>query len=128
MTNDELIIAIAKAKGMNAGVVCEWDDIYGTHHTEDYAGDREWYPAGTPIYYTENGVFYPLPDWPNDIAAAWELFDELPVYKSIECARHDGRPKPVIWECHVNGVGNFVANTAPIVICLAWLAWKEGQK
>lgn len=129
MTNDELRIAIAKAKGWKLFT----RDRFGESVQELY------YSESGKIKYAEQIEFQELdveklanleyiPDWPNEIAAAWELFDELPVYKSVECARHDGRPKPVIWECHVNGVGNFLANTAPVVICLAWLAWKEGQE
>ena len=134
MTNDELRIAIAKAKGMNAGVVEEWDDIYGTHHTHDYAGDRNWYPAGTPIHYAENGVFYPLPDWPNDIAAAWELVEEMitPKDESIAAILASHRPY-IVWngEDWIYLVGGDESDeqvargtTLPLAISRAWLIWK----
>jgi hypothetical protein len=71
------------------------------------------------------GINLPIiPNWPVDIAAAWELLVEAqqgPYQQAVEV--HRTIAVSLLWWCLI---GNKFAkdNTAPRAICLAWLAWK----
>jgi hypothetical protein len=92
---------------------------------------------------------HPVPDYPNDIAAAWELVDEMnhsgDGFVDLIYAIHDNGPQ-LKWLCEfrmlskwivkngndpLDGRSDYIlglAPTAPEAICRAWLAWKEAQK
>lgn len=64
------------------------------------------------VYGQEN----PIPDYVNDIAAAWQVVEKLPYYVEVS-KTSDGR-----YFCKVNPMeATAQANTAPRAICLAAL-------
>lgn len=143
MTNDEIRIAIAKAKyerveirGCEFGPDC--GDLYEVQTMNEqypeYRSISERYmlwPCRFVSYLTEEDVVYehwdPVPDWPNDIAAAWDLEEELP-----DDARQDYADRLAeIIECE--GLLDFeywfkMAHATAKQRCEAWLAWKTAQK
>jgi hypothetical protein len=117
---DELRLKIAKEKGYTH-VIGKMD-----------AASR--YP--TEYWLVGNSKTSVLPDWTTDIAAAWELVEEI---------KSDGREVGVTfvrnsynkftgWMVDVgpkNGLQHSITvtgATAPEAICSAYLAWKEEQK
>lgn len=62
-------------------------------------------------------------DWAENIADAWELFEEMPSVAFVR-KEYDGR-----YSCY-NGTSAFekgnwcIADTAPTAIATAWLGWK----
>jgi hypothetical protein len=71
----------------------------------------------------------PLPDWPADIAAAWELVDNNDIDFTIHhFVYSDG---PITWVASIHpgrGAKSIYAEepTAPMAICRAWLLWQNG--
>lgn len=129
MDAEQLRLAIAAAKGMNPKVVEPWEDIYGITHMSDWCQEeRCWLPAGTSIAYNENGTISRLPNWTTSIADAWELWLELPHFKSIE----NYAPHTEMYYVVFNGNGETTTEvegvTAPLAICRAWLMWHEEAK
>ena len=143
MTNDELRIAIAKAKYERVEVRgCEFspdcgdlnevqsiDVRYPQYRT---MSDRYiLWPCWFESSFTDEDVVYehwvPVPDWPNDIAAAWELFDELPRVREL----YDCPDGSITFVCggkdtYMGLDGGYRANadTATLAISRAWLIWK----
>ena len=121
MTNDEIRIKIAKLKG------------WRVYDPKDYNGQL----FGT----SPEGVFYSaLPDWPGEMSPAWSLVEEarkaevgVMIHNSLTIL-----PVPDIWSytcAFYDPIGgphhktySAEAETAAMAICLAWLAWKEGDK
>ena len=112
MTDEELRLAIAKAKG--------WIES-----TEN--GARWINPRG--------GAIFTIPNWPKHIHTAWELVEEMKVggyYVRVDTPFTADSPYQVKvdemgWADHNPPPpgGWYSADTAPRAICLAWLAWKE---
>jgi hypothetical protein len=70
-----------------------------------------------------------LPDYPNDIAAAWELVDYMGFKKGLDIELCGG---PLVWEASfapVDGeaIGFSRDSTAPKAITLAFIAAMEGE-
>ena len=77
-----------------------------------------------------------LYNWAENIADAWELFEEMsvdslqpPFLPSIKRQRESNK-----WMVHVitdhahqNENCGFIFKTAPMAICLAWLEWKRNK-
>ena len=118
MTPAELRLAIARAKG--------WTHI------------REVAFSGSLIGKNPHGSSDTLPDWPADIAAAWELVQEGrfiigPEYAGGYDIRQIGWSVYECWVCAADDVNSetghgrelAIAETAPLAICRAWLAWKD---
>lgn len=63
--------------------------------------------------------------WDYSMNEAWELFKEMPESFSIQ---KDGL-QWMVWKRKTNGTIRFIdsVDTAPMAICLAWLAWKENK-
>jgi hypothetical protein len=110
MTPEELNRAIAKAKGWTVG----W------YHEKLWGSD-------------ENHVMRPM-NWTDDIAAAWELVEEIFAAGKdfhFECVHDD--PANPWWflaydDDNLNGeIASTEAPTAPIAISRAWLMWKAAQ-
>jgi len=106
MDGDALRLAVAKALG--------WRRVYKG--------------SGFIVSLSPKGEEELLPDWPRDIAAAWELMEEMrnaelnvTIYHAVGV---DG------WIVSLDYMDNFAyyGETAPIAICRAWLAWKGGAK
>lgn len=77
------------------------------------------------------GSYYNIPYYPSDIAAAWELVEEMKNNKCYVYLNYHPTPK---WECKIKDTDSFdygwhegTADTAPIAICRAWLKWKRGK-
>lgn len=113
---EELRLQIAKAKG--------WKSEFGKMDKAS-SKDHEFFikPDGTLSMYP--------PDWPRDIAAAWELVGDLTqVQVRIEWELDEnGTP---CWRCLTcNEAKNYwtiyTGTTAPEAICHAWLEWKKAQ-
>jgi hypothetical protein len=111
MTPAELREAIAKAKG--------------------YVNVHEGYnDTLRGIKLPNNYKAVEIANWPENISAAWKLFEEMPHpeiyhgtyinganYWRCACGKWDyGEPE---YECE--------ADTAPLAICRAWLMWKEDK-
>lgn len=88
LTNDELRLAIAKAQGLNARLAKSC-----------------WIDEGEPLYEDASGDVHELPNWPADIAAAWELVEEMRQSDNTEVYleamyNHFGiHRRPPTWKC-----------------------------
>jgi hypothetical protein len=81
------------------------------------------------------------PNWPVDIAAAWELVEEMKQIGGAVCVEWATEfiDAPFKWWCGANVPQDYKvkpftckwhsgrADTAPRAICLAYIAWKEAQ-
>ncbi len=118
MTNDEMRIAIGKLRGFDVAIS---PSATRDHLWFQLFKDGERY--STNSYLVEDKAWRDAPNWPENIADAWELWEELPPFKSIEYHAPMNRPYSVMYT-----VGNthhqFDADTAPLAICVAWLAWE----
>jgi hypothetical protein len=146
-TNDEIRLAIAKAMNREVEIrLCDFDPEYaGAQELEGHL-EREIKhgrcaprDTHTPLYNREFlwpcfvedrelQIYYPVPNWPEDIGAAWELIEEMGENWTITVENIPDRPKEVlarIFRAHSNVHFMASADTAPRAICLAWLAWKE---
>lgn len=76
-------------------------------------------------------LFIPEKNWAENISDAWELFEEMPKsYFLGKSVTHQYGFE--IWKINDDGKGltqllDPVAETAPMAICLAWIAWKEAK-
>jgi hypothetical protein len=127
MTDEQLRLAIAKVKGYSLyqiganGYVARSS---GMLPKEAYQVDAFVTPQHIRFFYT--------PDWPVDISAAWELWEEFPVVAQL---KNHG-----ISEIQVYDEGEAVRDNIAVVryrisgkfsprtICLAYLAWKDATK
>jgi hypothetical protein len=112
MDADALRLAIAEAQG--------WKRI----ETASYFTAECWRDP-------DDLDFVYLPDWPADIAAAWELVEEMDkAYFSLTRTNDTHwAPAPfgkIHWECrfYAPQKGEMFGDTAPLAICRAWLVWK----
>lgn len=116
MTPEEIRLEIAERKG--------------------YENIRTWGIKNVLMVYggQEPGLHHNLPNWPESIAAAWELFEELPIRRELLVTNY----KQVVYECasgwsgwdfESGGPGKYAerGDTAPLAICRAWLAWKRSE-
>lgn len=123
LDDDGLRLEVARAKGW---VVCKMRKNSSIAYP---VLERE---LEDPVYYAEPSdriVWGSFPDWPRDIAAAWELVEEAQA-KPHECyfeishtpaIPHKGKP---CWHVELGGVRGY-GDTAPLAICRAWLMWKQ---
>ena len=120
LTNKELRILIAKAKG--------WEFVRGS----TYYGHKTFLVVRRSDDTIE--IISDCPDWPTDIAAAWELVEEMRPYFfriDVMCWDHTGNwavlcnPRHGHDEHVIPTLGD--ADTAPRAICLAWLQWRKAQ-
>jgi hypothetical protein len=67
-----------------------------------------------------------LPDWPRDIAAAWELVEEMRAARVVFNFTYIGYASR--WYCELAG-GRYAkgGDTAPEAISRAYLQWKESK-
>lgn len=65
---------------------------------------------------------HPPKNWAENIADAWELFEEMP-YCCVENVNSDLKICSYIPKGKYEDV-QWYADTAPMAICLAWLKWK----
>ena len=126
MTNEELRLAIAKAKGIQFHVSDGGEWIQG-----GYRMHREYTDKGDLIgkfYYEDDGQpYYDLcPNWPTSIADAWELEEELnPSERSgyaVELLEIVG--------CNAQTVTDYdwaLIHATPRQRCEAYLAWKAAK-
>lgn len=106
--NEEIRLKIAKLKG--------WTVL-------PYPAQPKWQRP------TASGVecLYELPNWPESIADAWELFEEfISENKHLSCGI---AIEPLVSHEWVASLGYWrsYGATAPLAICKAWIAWKEGN-
>jgi hypothetical protein len=125
MTDEQLRLAIAKVKGYSLyqiganGYVARSSGMLPkeTHRVDEFVN-----PQHIQIF---------TPDWPVDISAAWELWEEIPVVALLK--NHD------ISEIQVYDEGEAVRDIAvvryrisgkfsPRTICITYLAWKDATK
>ena len=109
--SDEFNKKIVKLKGL-----C-WHDFedqgYGIGYICNHCRIRVQLPENLNSYY--------LPDWQNNIADAWELFEELPPATTLQ-KLHNGFIIDIPLEQFPE---TFYEKTAPEAICKAFIAWKE---
>ena len=102
---------------------------------EEIARLRGWTDTDRPLVHWKTPPSHPrwawVPNWPSDIAAAWQLVEEI----EKEChAVSMERGSKKQWDCvilpeevqetWVVGEGD----TAPLAICRAYVAWKRTQE
>ena len=128
MTNDEIRIKIAKLCGYN------WYEINkeATLCNVSYAGIL---PKGREVVdHPSEGskLYFICPNWPESIADAWELVEEMRAnHFSIKLMAWDHTDKWVVIMHHRQGHDEKIpddeieSDTAPLAICLAYIAWKE---
>lgn len=122
MTETELFHAIAKIQG--------YDFV-----PRDKIKQWGWRYKGAFIDYESSP-----PDWPADIAAAFELIEEMRGLDGcimLENGIRENFPKwyVQVWNCNDpnRDDSNYrpeaatVGNTAPLAICRAYLMWKQGE-
>ena len=142
MSNDELRLAIAKAKYTLVEIrLCskdpecgDWSEIQSL----DLMGnDANPCYQLQPCYGENNGEnmwWEVCPNWPTNITAAWELFEELRQNmfrvqlsiwnnKPIWLAQAFYRQEHDEHKHFLNGRGD----TASQAICMLWLSWKGGN-
>lgn len=88
--------------------------------------------------YTELGWIAPesykngcIPNWPEEIADAWSLLEsnEIYGYKVLKPVSYPyGYQCWIMPKIHPMHKFSSIADTAPLAICLAYIAWKESQK
>lgn len=127
-TNEELRLEIAKAKGWKM-----WNTYYkNTSFLPLCPEDKldvevgfevEWVTSHPRLYWQTGD-----PNWPENIAAAWELVEEIPLVEAVKVERTE-KNEPHYWCAIVKGDDWYTgeAETAPRAICLAWLEWKKAQ-
>jgi hypothetical protein len=137
---DELRLKIAKVRGFTFGDYYPVDvirehPVLGKSKTirrpdgYTFTGPREMGEAEIWEIALQNPYF---PDWPRDIAAAYELVAEMPrmqlnwYAKTAKHSRGKGGP---LWTCRINmmNIMDFLGATAPEAIARAYLAWKDAQ-
>lgn len=127
MTNEEIRIAIAKAKKIEVGCFYE---LFELTKFDDPAPS----PERILQQLLEDGASCELANWPENIADAWELFEEMPAPKVIYAYT---RPGGIEYDCGCAGISdpdgdyypyNEADNTIARAICLAWLAWDAARK
>ena len=110
MTNEQLDRACAEAMG--------WKQC---------AASGRWMVPGTPL---EMNMPSEVPKFSTTIAAAWTLLDSLPHTLEIAVLRNGDGMAPKYqgkWRCLIEGApdaGKRDHKTAPVAICLAFLAVK----
>jgi hypothetical protein len=126
--NAELRLRIAKAKGYVFAYVTP------SHRGRLYPySPGEIAVAGSPLAediadgHEAEIAWGGTPNWPNDIAAAWELVEEAQA-EPYEQAFQINRTVAISsrWSCHVGNYHAYGA-TAPEAICRAYLAWMENK-
>lgn len=83
---------------------------------------------------TSNGLnhYAPVPNWPEDIAAAWKLvtsFIENQPWDRFD-VDYNGLASTK-WRASfsfIHKIYGEVADTAPLAICKAWLSWKRSEE
>lgn len=131
MTDDELRLEIAKAKGWNF----PHEEIYTQFVTREMAMDAcdmsmEGMPIPDSVWVQGDGD---PPNWPADISAAWELVEEVITadYRAGIWQLKEGYNCSILKPIYLDGdefvrcVTESQADTAPRAICEAWLAWKK---
>jgi hypothetical protein len=130
LTPEELRLEIAQAKGwgeVRKNDSGEWRQAPGYGDLADYQPD---YLGVPPDSGWGGGHSEGLPNWPADIAAAWELVEEM-----IENGEAPGEfimswYEEKKWYCQSpdRHLQNYTyADTAPLAICRAYLLWKATQ-
>ena len=113
--NEELQKKIAKLKG--------WT------HIREVNGQLLGMPPNHP------GIWV-APEWPESIADAWELVEEMERAGNWTRLQTPFTPRDGYrFGCTPSGITGWngmpdiyeSGNTAPISICKAWIAWKEGR-
>lgn len=121
MTNEEIRIKIAQEKGWREaeGLLCPPEG------DPRMSWAAEWDSHGIPHF---------MPDWPENIADAWELVEEMPFYQIYKSQLVTGQPyygcmcfmRLPCDEDNPDYIGE--AGAVPRAICLAWLAWDAARK
>jgi hypothetical protein len=127
MTDEQLRLAIVKAKGYGLYQIGQTGYVAMSSgmspKLEKHRVDEFVNPQHIQIF---------TPDWPVDISAAWELWEEIPVVALLK--NHD------ISEIQVYDEGEAVRDNIAVVryrisgkfspraICIAYLAWKDATK
>lgn len=130
---DELRLRIARVKGWSF-----WTLVDRTIMRSFNFGDkppREVMIAGSVDHEFELKYCDDFPDWPRDIAAAWELVEEISktdYFIKISSPQETGGKWLVKIDQKGWGDNNppppggwWFGMTAPEAICRAWLAWKD---
>jgi len=114
MTNDEIRMKIAELKG--------WEFVPKTN-----IGQWGWKHNGKFIDYEIDA-----PNWPENIADAWELVEEWRANGEVDSIVYKTSDIPdfkMVDTVHLRHSYIYSeADTAPLAICLAYIAWKESQK
>lgn len=126
MTNEEIRIKIAQAKG------CHWYEVRGSAYLCSDSSrmmiDREAVRVDEPD--PDSKLHFKVPNWPENIADAWELYLEMKQAGCFVFVGHmlDGRGA---FRISPPGDINFEWYYAPDeigAICLAWLAWDAARR
>ena len=119
MTPEQLWVEIAKRKG--------WMDVFLENGR----------CIGSHSVFGVFGRMYPVPDYPNDIGAAWGLVEEFLAAGCEVTLSSETRSDNKLWyvtrfDFRGDGkgtgytmVGCWYADTAPLAISRAWLIWSE---
>ena len=123
MTNEELRLAIAKAKGHELGYSYE---LYAEVKLGDPVPDAAkhlMYLYTDSEYSDGSPIWVEAPNWPTSIADVWELVEEIPVdqhgkyiLELVKIITRDCKSIPdYMWQ---------IAHATPRQRCEAYLAWK----
>ena len=139
MENDEIRLAIAKLKGWiwyklenTKCDFCGRGSGFTRYHLAkgaDITIGTSWKKCEPPESIkavVAEMEFSMVPNWPADIAAAWELVEEFPHY-SIKKLGGDNRVEVILFPENILGGKIARADTPARAICLAYLAWKQAN-
>jgi hypothetical protein len=133
MNDNELRLKIAELKGWTFAQVSPDTSKHFCRINGNSAG--WWNKAGSEEWICAS-CSDPFPDWPVDIAAAWELVEEMKQGVTgvfVDWCIND-MLSPFKWFCGVpkNDSKEWItgrdSDTAPRAICHTWIAWKENAK
>ena len=126
-TNDEIRLAMAKAKGWRCIRFVSTDRNPPARTVSCIVEPGEVAVGeGSEFWVAENSDEWDVnlvPAWPTDIAAASELADELPAFTLTRYFEGTYQLSFYIAP-YVSDGGCAYADTKERAICLAWLAWK----
>ena len=126
MTHDEIAQLDAAGLRLEVARVKGFIDNREFCENEFLGPDNEWYYLESE--YEADRI---VPNWPADIAAAWELVEEMRAAGQLVIIKLWPEPAEffsieILWKRDKDGYVQTKGDTAPLAICRAWLMWKQG--
>ena len=121
MTHDEIAQLDAAQLRLEVAMVKGYIDNRQFCENEFLGPDNEWYYLESE--YSSDRI---LPNWPADIAAAWELGEEFPEWSA---GKYPSGYRFIGWDYRdgeLYKAAEEYGQSIEIAICRAYLMWKQG--